>query len=270
MRAERSSGPPGIQAEKPFIHEAFDMKKRRSFPLRILEALLKRRVRLDPDVPLRVLFGHAFSTGIGLLRGLLLTRRRVVLGSGARIVTAHRLRTAGGLVRIGTGSRVDCTSREGIELGRNFKLGAFSHVIASGTLSNLGRGITIGDNVGISEFAYIGGAGGLRIGSDVIVGQYFSTHPENHVFSDPDVPIREQGVTREGIEIGADCWIGAKVTILDGVSLGRGCVVAAGSVVTRSFRDYSIIGGVPARVLKMRGPSTSSKPSDKGDETSGH
>ncbi|MBB5723914.1 acetyltransferase-like isoleucine patch superfamily enzyme [Loktanella ponticola] len=142
-------------------------------------------------------------------------------------------------------------------------------MVASGTLSDLGQGITVGDNVGISEYAYIGGAGGVRIGSDTIVGQYFSTHSENHVFSDPDNLIREQGVTRTGIEVGPDCWIGAKVTLLDGVTLGRGCVVAAGSVVNQSFPDYAIIAGVPARLLRMRDMSAASAeptlPEDSND-----
>lgn len=245
------------------------MTVKRPFLLRLLGALLQRPVQLDPDVPLGVLVGQGTTTAIGLLRGVLLARRRLVLGSGARVVASQRLRVAGGLVRVGAHSRVDCTSREGIEFGRNFKLGAFSHVIASGTLANLGKGIVIGDNVGIGEFAYLGGAGGLRIGSDVIVGQYFSTHPENHVFADLNVPIREQGVTRQGIDIGSDCWIGAKVTILDGVSLGRGCVIAAGSVVTRSFPEHAIIGGVPAKVLKMRGTQPSCEPYNQGEKTDG-
>jgi acetyltransferase-like isoleucine patch superfamily enzyme len=56
--------------------------------------------------------------------------------------------------------------------------------------------------------------------------------------------------------IGPNCWIGSKVTILDGVTIGEGCVIAAGSVVTKSFPDYSVIGGVPARVLRSRLPET--------------
>lgn len=224
--------------------------------VRLSERVLRRRIMLDPDVPVAVLLERILAVVIGLARGLLLTQRALVLEKGARISDSARLSTGGGLVRIGAHSRVECTSREGIRVGRNFKLGAYSRMVASGTLSDLGQGITVGDNVGISEFAYIGGAGGLRIGSDVIVGQYFSTHPENHIFSDPTCLIREQGLTRAGIQIGSDCWIGAKVTILDGVILGSGCVVAAGSLVNRSFPDCSIIGGVPARLLRMREPTT--------------
>lgn len=224
-----------------------------TFAVAFVERILGRSVELDPDIPLGVLAGLGWSMGIGLMRGLFLTRKLLILGPGARISDSRRLRTGGGLVRIGAHSRVECCSREGVKLGRNFKLGAFSRMIASGTPSDLGRGILIGDNVGISEFAYIGGAGGLHIGSNTIVGQYFSAHPENHIFSDPQRPIREQGVSREGINIGPDCWIGAKVTILDGVTLGQGCVVAAGSVVKDSFPNHAVIGGVPARLLKTWG-----------------
>jgi acetyltransferase-like isoleucine patch superfamily enzyme len=59
-------------------------------------------------------------------------------------------------------------------------------------------------------------------------------------------------VNRKGIKIGKNCWIGSKVSILDGVQLGNGCIVAAGAVVTKSFPDNSIIGGVPAKLLKTR------------------
>ena len=116
----------------------------------------------------------------------------------------------------------------------------------------MGQYIKIGNNVGIGEFAYLGGAGGLEIGDDCIVGQYLSCHPENHVATDLNTPIRFQGVTRKGIKIGKNCWIGSKVTILDGVEVGDGCIIAAGAVLAKSFPQNVIIGGVPAKVLKSR------------------
>ena len=102
----------------------------------------------------------------------------------------------------------------------------------------------------MGEFAYLGGAGGLTIGADCIIGQYLSCHPENHHFDNPNELIRLQGVERKGIEIGNNCWIGAKVTILDGVTIGEHCVIAAGAVVSKSVPAYSIVGGVPAKVIR--------------------
>ncbi|MEM7038820.1 MAG: acyltransferase, partial [Bacteroidota bacterium] len=148
---------------------------------------------------------------------------------------------------------------EGLEIGDNSGIGAFSRLIVSMDYSAPGKCIRIGRNVGIGEYAYLGGAGGLEIGDDCIVGQYFSCHPENHNFNDPTEAIRQQGVTRKGIRIGRNCWIGSKVTVLDGVEIGEGCVIAAGAVVTKSMPAHSVIGGVPARVLRSRFPSSTTQ-----------
>ena len=110
--------------------------------------------------------------------------------------------------------------------------------------------IFLGKNVGFGEFSYLGGAGGLEIGDDTIIGQYFSAHPENHNFNDDKKSIRLQGVSRKGIKIGKNCWIGSKVTILDGVNIGKNSVIASGAVVNKSFEDNVVIGGVPAKIIK--------------------
>jgi len=217
---------------------------------RAIALALGRPVSLDRQVSPGYLIARALRTAGNLLRGMLLVRRRIILGRGARVYCTQGLVLSGGMVRLDDHCLLDCLSTEGVKLGRNFKLGAHSRMIASGSIQAIGRGIEIGDDVGIGEFSYIGGAGGVYIGDKTIVGQYFSAHPENHVFTDPRKPIVDQGVTRKGIRVGSGCWIGAKVTLCDGVNIGDRCVVAAGSVVTQSFPSNSVIAGVPARLVK--------------------
>lgn len=147
---------------------------------------------------------------------------------------------------------IDALGYEGIQLGKNVSLGRNTTMIVTGTLAHLGKGIKIGDNVGLGTNGYYGGAGGVEIGDNTIFGNYVSVHPENHNYSDLNVPIRLQGVSHKGIKIGKDCWIGAKATILDGSVLGDSCIVAAGAVVTGKFPDNAIIGGVPAKIIKFR------------------
>jgi len=98
-------------------------------------------------------------------------------------------------------------------------------------------------------------AGGAHIviGNYVICGQMVSIHAGNHSFDDPARLIAEQGTTHQGVVIEDDCWLGAKVTILDGVTIGRGSVIGAGAVVTKSLPAMSVAVGVPARIIKVRG-----------------
>lgn len=175
----------------------------------------------------------------------------MMLGKGVTFFNISKIKW-GKFLRLGNQVYVSALSKNGIRLGDNVSIGAFSRVIVSTSLNNIGNKIVIGNNVGIGEFAYLGGAGGLEIGDECIIGQYLSCHPENHNYEDLLTSIRHQGVSREGISIGKNCWIGSKVTILDGVKISNGCIIAAGSVVTKSFPENSIIGGVPAKILKNR------------------
>ncbi|MCJ8209796.1 acyltransferase [Mucilaginibacter sp. RS28] len=147
---------------------------------------------------------------------------------------------------------INALSFEGIEFGNDVSIGRNSVLIATGIVSHKGKGIKIGNRTGINAGAYLGGQGGIEIGDDVITGPNIQIFSENHNFSHPEIKIKEQGLTRQGVKIGNNCWIGGGVTILDGVEIGEGCVIAAGSVITKSVPANSIAAGVPAKVIKSR------------------
>lgn len=214
------------------------------------------RFAFDPALSNWAFMAFCIDQCLGLLRGcrLLLylkNPRMALLGKGVRFFNTPAIRL-GRFVKLGQDVYISALGKKGVWIGNNVGIGAYSRVVVSTSLHHLGEYIHIGHNVGIGEFAYLGGAGGLDIGDDCIIGQYFSCHPENHLYDTLDQPVRLQGVRREGIKIGSNCWIGSKVTILDGVEIGEGCIIAAGAVVNRSFPPNTIIGGVPAKILKSR------------------
>jgi acetyltransferase-like isoleucine patch superfamily enzyme len=108
----------------------------------------------------------------------------------------------------------------------------------------------MGSNSAVGQFTEFGASGGIEIGNDVIMGSYVSFHSENHNFDDPSRLIREQGVTSKSIKIGNNIWVGAKVTFLDGCQVGDNSVVAAGAVVNGIYPPNSVIGGIPAKIIK--------------------
>jgi acetyltransferase-like isoleucine patch superfamily enzyme len=191
-----------------------------------------------------------------LLRGaqclLYLRHPKMMLrGGNVRLINVPKIKW-GKFVRLGQSVKLVAMGTGEIRLGNRVSIGDYSALVISTTPMQPGAFIHIDDHVGMGEFAYLGGAGGLHIGAGCIIGQYFSCHPENHVYQDPNLEIRLQGVTRRGIQIGKNCWIGSKVTILDGVTIGEGCVIAAGAVVNKDIPAFSVIGGVPAKVIKNR------------------
>ncbi|TAH05309.1 MAG: acyltransferase [Sphingobacteriales bacterium] len=212
--------------------------------------------RFDENLNTTALLQFVWMQAWAMLRAcklLLLLRKPkgMLLGRGVRFFNLPKIKW-GQFLKLGDGVYLSGLGVKGIELGNNVGIGAYSRIIVSTSLNDIGSHIRIGNNVGLGEFAYLGGAGGLDIGDDCIIGQYLSCHPENHIYDTTEELIRQQGVTRRGIKIGNNCWIGSKVTLLDGVTIGEGCIIAAGAVVTKAMPAFAVIGGVPAKVLKMR------------------
>lgn len=141
-------------------------------------------------------------------------------------------------------------------------IGPYS-IIRASMLTHLGEGVSIGKQSSLDAYSYIGAGGGVFIGDCVIMGQHISFHAENHQYDRLDVSIRQQGITRLGIVIEDDCWVGSNVTFLDGAHVGRGCVIAAGTVVRGTIPEYSVVAGVPGRIVKSRKPQASAEVSSK-------
>lgn len=129
--------------------------------------------------------------------------------------------------------------------------GSKSHGLYINKNATLSPTLVIGNNSGIGANSIIGR--GTTIGDNVMMGPECYIYTRNHTFSRTDIPMREQGMQDfKPVTIGNDVWIGARVTILPGVKIGNGCIIGAGSVVTKNLPDYAIGGGNPACILKYR------------------
>lgn len=112
--------------------------------------------------------------------------------------------------------------------------------------------LELGNNVSIQPMTYIEAAGGIKIGNDISIAEGASIFSVNHRFDDLNVPIKDQGIASLPVVIKDNVWIGSKATILGGVTVESGTIVAAGAVVTRDTLRNSTVAGVPAKIIKQR------------------
>jgi acetyltransferase-like isoleucine patch superfamily enzyme len=204
---------------------------------------------VDPKIPNTLIYITLSNRIFMLIRGYLKTGKKVFVGRNTIIHNVSNI-SFGKNVTIDNNCQIDGFSSEKIQFGDCIKIGSYSTLSATSHLSKFGKGLKIGNNSAVGQFTQFGAAGGIEIGTDVIMGSYISFHSENHNFKDNTKLIREQGVTSKGIKIGNNVWVGAKATFLDGCVVGNNSVVAAGAVVNGIYPDNSIIGGIPAKVIK--------------------
>jgi acetyltransferase-like isoleucine patch superfamily enzyme len=137
-----------------------------------------------------------------------------------------------------------------IGAGSSLMYGVVFHVFNYRDLPQ--AGIWTGKNCFFGEYTCIRGQGGVHIGDGVYTGTQVQIAAVNHVFSDPDKYIKDQGITAEGITIEDDVWLASSAVVVDGVTIGKGSVVGAGAVVNKSLPPYSVAAGVPAKIVKDR------------------
>ncbi|MBN1295232.1 acyltransferase [bacterium] len=121
--------------------------------------------------------------------------------------------------------------------------------------------VCIGDYSGVNDGCFLEGTGGIHIGRFVRIAPRVEIMTSNHVYSDPDTPIKLQGLAVSGVTIEDDVWVGIGVLITAGTTVGRGAVIAGHAVVTRDVPPFAVVAGVPARVIGWR------KTPDNGDHT---
>lgn len=132
--------------------------------------------------------------------------------------------------------------------GIQFRIGVFSRIQQP-------QAVKIGDYVRFNDNAWIAANdnnGQISIGNNTIIGPRVILHTGNHIFKDKKIPIWKQGYKFEPIIIKDDVWLGSNVTVLQGVTIHKGAVVAAGSIVTKDVDRYTVVGGVPAKLIGKR------------------
>ena len=132
---------------------------------------------------------------------------------------------------------------------RRFRLGDYSVVESFACINNAVGDVSIGDHTRIGLHNTI--IGPVVIGSHVNLAQGITITALNHIFSDPQKRIDEQGVSTDQVIIEDDTWIGANAVILPGVTIGRHSVIAAGAIVTKDIPPHSLAAGIPAKIIKQ-------------------
>lgn len=136
-------------------------------------------------------------------------------------------------------------------LGHSRIVNFHNNLISSPPLS-IPFGVHIGENCYIGYYFTILNASSVTIGDHVLIASHVMISSENHgVDPESDMPYMNQPLVSKPVSIGEGSWIGEKVCILPGVTIGKKCIIGAGSVVTKSIPDYSIAVGNPTKVIKQ-------------------
>lgn len=132
-----------------------------------------------------------------------------------------------------------------LNIGNNVRISCYCK------LATCGGKLIVDDNVQIGDYCTITAQGGVFIENNVLMADKINIIANQHRYEDISVPIMGQGQISKPIYIKSGTWIGINVTVLDGVTIGKNCIIGANSVVTKDIPDFSVAVGTPARVIKL-------------------
>lgn len=194
----------------------------------------------------------------GFYKGITLKKVKFPLFIGRNTSISHKRNIfCGKNVKFEDYSEIQGLSIKGLHFGDNVTIGRYTSIRPSSYygVGQIGYGLRMGHNSSIGPFGYIGCSGKVVIGSNVMIGPRVSIFAENHNFDDTRASIKSQGVNNKGIKIEDDCWIGSGVIILDGVTIGHGSVIGAGTLISKNVPANSIIYDKRNRYREIRNRS---------------
>lgn len=233
------------------------MSLMRKFLNRLIKKLGKSDYQLDNNLSNHELITFTWLKFCSAVRGFFMkfflksSDGLIFLGKHVKIKYRNKIQV-GRTFTVGDYVEINALSVSGIKIGNNVSIQRNTIIECTGVIRDLGAGLEIGNNVGIAQNCFIQVRGKVSIGNDVIFGPGVYLFSENHKFDNPDLPVVVQGETRKGVVVEDGVWICSRAVILDGITIGKNSIVAAGSIVNRDVPAYSIVGGVPAKVIKVR------------------
>lgn len=199
-----------------------------------------------------------YRTGLKFLRGMVYrvflkeVHGMFLVGKNVQITHGKHIR-CGENVKFEDFSEIHGLSSDGLKFGDYVTISRGVMIRPSSYYGrDYGVGLTMGEYSSIGPYGYVGCSGKITIGKNVMLGPKCSLFAENHVFSDTENSIKSQGVQQKGITIEDDCWIGSNVTILDGVTIGKGSVIGAGTLVTKNIPAGSVVYDERNKLMKKR------------------
>jgi acetyltransferase-like isoleucine patch superfamily enzyme len=225
----------------------------------IIGKLGKEGYKVDERLSKRDIFIILSDKFFALLRGFyykILFKHSsglIFVGRHCRIKHCHKI-TTGKTITIGDNVEINALCLEGVTLGNNVTILRNTVIECTGNIKNMGVGLVVGNDVGIAQNCFIQVRGKVSIGSHVMFGPNVSIFSENHGFTSLETPMISQPTTRGEVIIEDDVWLGTRSVILSGIRIGKGSIIAAGALVNRDIPPYSIVAGVPGKIIKSRLP----------------
>jgi acetyltransferase-like isoleucine patch superfamily enzyme len=200
---------------------------------------LERRVRAGPIALVRFLAANGMLTPNYARLGLRYLRRRLFTVAGWRWRTD-------GLLFLGRRLQIQIAKRGTVRFGRFVWVGDGTKIRCHEGEVEIGEKTVLGQECTISAYQHV------RIGEQCVIADRAMFIDFDHGVVDVETPVREQGIYKREVDVGANVWIGYNACILRGIRVGDNAVIGANSVVTRDVPDNAVVAGAPARVIRMR------------------